>query len=69
MTVKELETALSKYLDACYGNPRDLSAAQAKELSQAFLSGVYWRDCEPEAKPGECEEAIRLMLGIWRERN
>ena len=66
-TVKEIETAVNEYLIACYGG-QSLGPAQIKEVRQAFLSGIHWRDTEI-LSPGDCEDAIRLMVGVHRERN
>src|SRR6185369_10055483 len=62
-TVKEIEAELKDYLIACYGDPHKLSTQQLKEVRQAFLSGIHWRDCEPTLEPGDCEDAIRSLLG------
>lgn len=66
--VKDIEAALKDYLHACYGDPHKLSTTQLKEVRQAFLSGIHWRDSEL-CRPGGCEDALRSMLGIDRERN
>ncbi len=68
MDVKEIEVALKEYLHSCYGDPHKLPTAQLKEVRQAFLSGIHWRDAEV-APVGSCETALRSMLGVTRERN
>ncbi len=68
MSVKELEAALEEYLQACYGDPHKLPTQQLKEIRQAFLSGIVWRDTEI-TPPGSCEAPLRSMLGMTRERN
>lgn len=65
--VKDIEAALKDYLHACYGDD-PLGPLQMKEVRQAFLSGIHWRDSEL-CRPGGCEDALRSMLGIDRERN
>lgn len=69
MSVTVLDAALQEYLVACYGDPRKIGRQQLKEVSQAFLSGIHWRDCEPTMMPGSCGDAIRQMLGIEKDRN
>lgn len=69
MSVKEIEAALKDYLNSRYGDPHRLSGTQLKEVRQAFLSGIHWRDSELILLPGECEESLRSMLGVDRERN
>ena len=69
MTVSILDAALQEYLVACYGDPRKVGTQQLKEVSQAFLSGIHWRDTEPAMNPGDCEDAIRQMLGVNKDRN
>lgn len=65
---KDIEAALKYYLRACYGDPHKLGTTQLKEVRQAFLSGIYWRDSQV-LPPGDCEDAIRSLLGMDRERN
>lgn len=67
-SVSVLEAALKEHLCACYGDPHKLSTAQLKEVRQAFLSGIHWRDTQV-IPPCACENAIRSLLGIDRERN
>lgn len=59
--LQELEQALKEYLLACYGDPHMLGIAQLKEVRQAFLSGVHWRDTK-DMSPGKCEDALLQML-------
>jgi len=66
--ISDIESALKDYLRACYDDPHKLSTAQLKEVRQAFLSGIHWRDTEV-LSPGECENAIREMLSIAKDRN
>lgn len=65
-SVKEIEAAFAEYLVACYSDS-SLSRPQAKEVRQAFLSGIHWRDTEA-LSPGECEGAIRSMLDLGGEK-
>lgn len=69
-SVKELEAALKGYLSACYGDVRERPGKEQflNEVRQAFLSGIYWRDTE-SLPPGDCEPALRRMLGMDRDRN
>ncbi len=64
----ELDAALKEYLRACYGDPHELPSQQLKEVRQAFLSGIMWRDSNVLLH-GQCEEPLRQMLGMNRERN
>ncbi len=64
---QELEDALTTYIKACYGDS-PLPKAQTAEVRQAFLSGIHWRDTEVFL-PGDCEPAIRELLGIQKNRN
>lgn len=67
-TIQEIEAALKGYLEACYGNPHKLGTPQLKEVRQAFLSGIHWRNCTAVAQD-QCEAALRQLPGIHRERN
>lgn len=68
MSVNDIEAGLKEYLIACYGDPHKLGTVQLKEVRQAFLSGIMWRDTEL-VPLGGCEAALRSMLGITRDRN
>lgn len=65
--IQSIERALAEYMAACYGDspiPED----QVRQVRQAFLSGVYWRDTEV-CLPGDCEPALRKLLGVEKDRN
>lgn len=64
---KTIEDELALYMAACYG-ASPLSKPQLAEVRQAFLSGIHWRDSQI-ADPGDCEIALRKLLGMGTDRN
>lgn len=60
----QLEEAYREYREACYG-PLELPPTQAKEIRQAFFSGVHWSN----AKTLDREVRTKVLRDMLIESN